>query len=96
LERRDLSQARPPEGAPPGVLICNPPYGERIGEEKEWFGLYAKLGEVVGTDWRGWRLFVFTSNDRLAKRVGLPVKAKTPFFNGKLQCHLWEFGSEKK
>jgi putative N6-adenine-specific DNA methylase len=92
IDRRDVAQARPPAGAP-GVVVCNPPYGERIGEEREWFGLYAKLGEVVGGHWPGWRLFVFTSNDRLAKRVGLPVRGRTPFFNGKLQCHLWEFGT---
>jgi putative N6-adenine-specific DNA methylase len=91
LERRDLAQARPPEGVPPGVVICNPPYGERIGEEKEWVPLYAKLGEVIGRHWPGWRLFVFTSNDRLARKVGLPVKGRVPFFNGKLQCHLWEY-----
>jgi putative N6-adenine-specific DNA methylase len=90
LERRDLAEARPPAGAP-GVVICNPPYGERIGEEKEWVPLYAKLGRVSGEHWRGWRLFVFTSNDRLARKVGLPVKERVPFFNGKLQCHLWEF-----
>src|SRR5262245_27519873 len=63
LEQRDVADARPPEGAP-GVVIVNPPYGERIGEEKELVHLYAKLGEVIGTHWSGWRLFLFTSNDR--------------------------------
>ncbi|MBA4067907.1 MAG: RNA methyltransferase [Isosphaera sp.] len=92
IDRRDVADARPPAGAPPGVVICNPPYGERIGEEKEWYGLYAALGEVVGRHWPGWRLLVFTSNDRLARRVGLPVRGRAPFFNGKLACHLWEFG----
>lgn len=93
LERRELGQARPPEGVTPGVVICNPPYGERIGEEKEWVPLYAKLGEVVAAHWAGWRLFVFTSNDRLARKVGLRVRGRVPFFNGKLQCHLWEYES---
>jgi putative N6-adenine-specific DNA methylase len=93
LERRDLAEARPPEGARPGVLICNPPYGERIGEEREWVPLYAKLGEVVDKYWRGWRLFVFTSNDMLARKVGLPVLRKVPFFNGKLECRLIEYGT---
>jgi putative N6-adenine-specific DNA methylase len=93
LLRRDVRDARPAEGMSPGVLICNPPYGERIGEEKEWVGLYRTIGEVVGTHWRGWRLFVFTSNDRLARKVGLAVVRRTPFFNGKLACHLWEFAT---
>ncbi len=94
LERRDLADARPPEGTVPGVVICNPPYGERIGEEKEWVPLYAKLGDVIGESWPGWRLFVFTSNDRLARKVRLPVKQRIPFFNGKLQCHLWEYDTK--
>jgi putative N6-adenine-specific DNA methylase len=94
LDRRDLTDARPPEGKP-GVVICNPPYGERIGEEKEWVPLYKELGEVMGKHWQGWRLFVFTSNDRLARKVGLPVRQHVPFFNGKLQCQLWEFGTSK-
>ena len=43
--RRDLDAFKPPDG-PPGILLCNPPYGERIGEEKELVGLYRALGEV--------------------------------------------------
>ena len=40
-----MKDFRPPDG-PPGVLICNPPYGERIGEEKELRPLYRRMGEV--------------------------------------------------
>lgn len=93
FDRLTVRDARPPDG-PPGVLICNPPYGERIGDEKELVGLYRILGEVVGTHWQGWRAFVFTGNDRLARKVNLPVKHRVPFFNGKIPCHLWEFGTE--
>jgi putative N6-adenine-specific DNA methylase len=92
FERRDVKDARPP-CAGPGTLICNPPYGERIGEEKEWVPLYKAIGEVVATHWPGWRLLVFTSNAMLAKKVGLRVLRKTPFFNGALECHLWEFAA---
>jgi putative N6-adenine-specific DNA methylase len=74
-----------------GTIICNPPYGERIGEEKELIGLYARIGEVAAAHWRGWRLFVFTSNTMLAKKVGLKVLQRAPFFNGSLECHLWEY-----
>ena len=93
LERLDLKDARPPASSAPGAIICNPPYGERIGEEKEWVPLYTRLGEVGAKYWPGWKLCVFTSNDRLARKVGLPVKAKYPFFNGQLQCHLWEYAT---
>jgi putative N6-adenine-specific DNA methylase len=92
FERRDVKDGRPPDG-PPGTVICNPPYGERIGEEKEWIPLYKSLGERVAEHWRGWKLCVFTSNSMLAKKVGLPVARKTPFFNGSLECFLWEYKS---
>src|SRR5262249_47802358 len=93
LEGLDVADTRPPRSGP-GVVIVNPPYGERIGEEKELVPLYAKLGEVIATHWARWRLFVLTANDQLARKVGLPVRCRVPFFNGKLRCHLWEFGTD--
>jgi putative N6-adenine-specific DNA methylase len=90
LDVCDVRAARPPS-AEPGVMIVNPPYGERIGEEDEWKPLYRALGETVGAHWPGWRLFVFTSNSRLAKLVPLKVVGKAPFFNGSLDCFLWEY-----
>ncbi len=90
FERLELKQSRPPAG-PPGLVICNPPYGERLGEEKELEPLYRSLGEVVAANWPGWRLAVFTANDRLARKVKLRVRRSTPFFNGSLTCKLWEY-----
>jgi putative N6-adenine-specific DNA methylase len=90
FEKLDVRDARPPNG-PPGLLVCNPPYGERIGEEQELIGLYRRIGDAVAESWRGWRLFVFTSNTMLAKKVGLKVVQKSPYFNGALECYLWEF-----
>jgi putative N6-adenine-specific DNA methylase len=93
FDRLDVADARPPAGgrAGPGTLICNPPYGERIGEEDELIPLYRRIGEVAAEYWRGWRLLVFTSNTLLAKKVGLKVVQKAPFFNGALDCFLWEY-----
>ena len=90
FEKLEVRDARPPSEVP-GTLICNPPYGERIGEEKELIGLYQRIGHVAAEHWRGWKLFVFTSNTMLAKKVGLKVVEKTPYFNGSLECFLWEF-----
>ena len=92
FQRLELRDARPPSDAP-GVLICNPPYGERIGEEEELIDLYARIGATAKEHWRGWRLLLFTSNTMLAKKVGLKVVHKEPFFNGSLECFLWEFAT---
>jgi putative N6-adenine-specific DNA methylase len=90
FEQKDVKDAIPPPG-PPGVLACNPPYGERIGEEKELRGPYRDLGEVLRSRWAGWRAFVFTGNPRLARDIGLKPVAEIPLFNGKIPCRLLEF-----
>ena len=87
---RPVWEARPPVG-PPGLVVCNPPYGERIGEGEDLPGLYAAIGSTVGLHWPGWRLAVFTAEDELARCVRLAVKRATPFYNGSLPCKLWEF-----
>ena len=90
FERRDLDDFRPPAGAP-GTLICNPPYGERIGDEKELRGLYRRMGEVFKERCAGWKVFVFTGNMNLAREISLPTAEQTPLFNGKIPCRLLKF-----
>jgi putative N6-adenine-specific DNA methylase len=87
FERMDVKDFRPPDG-PPGVVICNPPYGERIGDEKELRPLYRRMGEVFAERCRGWSCFVFTSNDAPWREIGLKRAAVTPFWNGKIACRL--------
>ncbi len=89
FERLDVADLQPPEG-PPGTILCNPPYGERLGEEQELRPLY----EAMGRSFRrfvGWRVFVFTGNNRLARRIDLPVAERVHLFNGKLPCQLLRF-----
>lgn len=93
VEKMELREARPLPGEPPGLIVLNPPYGERLGEEEELVPLYRRIGAAVGEFWPGWRLAVFTSNDRLAKQIKLPLVKQTPFFNGSLACKLWEYSS---
>ncbi len=90
FEKRDVRDFRPPDG-PPGVLLCNPPYGERLGEEKELFPLYRLLGEVFAERCPGWSAFVFTGNPRLARAIGLEPAEEIPLFNGKIPCRLLRF-----
>lgn len=90
FDRLDLKDARPPAG-PPGWIVINPPYGERLGEEKELVPLYRLIGDTVAANWPGWRLALFTSNSRLARQLRLPRTRVTPFFNGSLECNLYEY-----
>jgi putative N6-adenine-specific DNA methylase len=87
---KGIRDFEPPEG-PPGVLVCNPPYGERIGEEHDLRGLYRTLGEVLRQRFGGWRAFVFTGNPRLAECLDMEPTHKIPLYNGRIPCRLLEF-----
>ncbi len=92
FDKRDVRDFQPP--GEPGILLCNPPYGERIGEEKNLFGLYRLLGEIFSQRCRGWTAYVFTGNPRLAAAIGLTPAAETPLYNGKIPCRLLKFTLE--
>lgn len=90
VERRELAACAPPAGkeAQPGLLIANPPYGERLGDVSELQYLYAHLGEQLKTHFSGWRAAVFTGNPELGKRMGLRARKIYSLYNGALECKL--------
>ena len=90
FDLKDVRNFRPPDG-PPGVLLCNPPYGERIGEERELKELYKELGKVFKETCAGWKIFVFTGNAFLARQIGLKPVNQIHLFNGKIPCRLLEY-----
>jgi 23S rRNA (guanine2445-N2)-methyltransferase / 23S rRNA (guanine2069-N7)-methyltransferase len=89
LARRDVAHLhRPAEATAPGLAICNPPYGERLGDAPELVALYRTLGERLRTEFRGWRAAVITSDPGLASALGLRARKKYVLFNGALECRL--------
>ena len=85
---------------PSGVLVMNPPYGERIGEVDELAELYPKLGSVLKQRFAGWKVGIFTADLRLPKLMRLKPARKIPLFNGPIECRLFLFdmvaGSNRK
>ena len=83
-----------------GVLITNPPYGERIGDETVLAELYPKLGDLLKQKFAGWRAYFFSGDTALPKGIRLSTSRKTPLFNGKIECRLYEYkiiaGSNRK
>ncbi len=89
LERADMLLRTAPAGA--GVLVANPPYGERIGEADELAAFYPKLGDALKRNFAGWDCWFLSADTRLPKLVGLKPKRKIPLFNGPLECRLYGF-----
>jgi len=74
-----------------GLLICNPPYGERLGEEKQLEPVYQSLGKALRSEFIGWKASVITSNVKLAQQIGLRAQKKYKFWNGTLEAELLNF-----
>lgn len=90
--RRELSQLSAPSAkALPGLLICNPPYGERLGDEAELLHLYRRLGQALTSDFSGWQAGVFTGNPELGKRMGIRAHKQYQLFNGTIASKLLLF-----
>jgi putative N6-adenine-specific DNA methylase len=89
FERGDIEQFFAPPG-PPGILVANPPYGERLGADDDLRPLYRGIGDAIKRS-EGWRAFVFTSRTAPWRAIGLKPKRTVPLFNGKLDCVLLEF-----
>ena len=74
-----------------GVMVANPPYGVRIGEQDALAALYPQIGDVLKKKFAGWRAYLFTGDLRLPKLIGLSPSKRTPLYNGALECRLYEF-----
>jgi 23S rRNA (guanine2445-N2)-methyltransferase / 23S rRNA (guanine2069-N7)-methyltransferase len=74
-----------------GLILSNPPYGERLGEVESLKMLYAHLGERLRNEFQGWRAGVFTGNPELGKQMGLRAEKKYKFFNGTIPAELLMF-----
>lgn len=74
-----------------GVVIFNPPYGERLGEDKNLPGLYRAIGDFFKQDCSGKWGYVFTGNFALAKKVGLRSNKRIEFYNSTIECRLLEY-----
>jgi 23S rRNA (guanine2445-N2)-methyltransferase / 23S rRNA (guanine2069-N7)-methyltransferase len=88
VERRDIEDAEPAESWKTGLLICNPPYGERLGDEQETAELYKKFGESLKAHFIGWKAAMIISNPELGFRLGIRSQKPITLFNGALECKL--------
>jgi putative N6-adenine-specific DNA methylase len=89
LEQCDVLERRAPAGS--GILVANPPYGERVGSAEALERFYPQLGDALKKNFAGWRCHLFTADLRLAKLIRLRPARRVPLYNGALECRLYEF-----
>ena len=77
-----------------GTVICNPPYGERLGEIKECERLYREIG-LNFQKWDKWSYYIITSNENFEKCFGKKSNKKRKLYNGMIKCNLYQFFGER-
>ncbi|WP_437269683.1 bifunctional 23S rRNA (guanine(2069)-N(7))-methyltransferase RlmK/23S rRNA (guanine(2445)-N(2))-methyltransferase RlmL [Stutzerimonas balearica] len=77
-----------PDQSQKGLVICNPPYGERLGDEASLLYLYQSLGERLRQCCEGWEAGIFTATPELGKRMGIRSYKQYALWNGALPCKL--------
>jgi putative N6-adenine-specific DNA methylase len=89
LARRELDDFAPPSGS--GVLIFNPPYGDRLDEVEALKPLYRQIGDVMKQRCTGYTAYLLTGSQELAKCVGLKASRRFVLFNGPIECRLLKY-----
>lgn len=87
--KTELSEIEAP--AEKGILMCNPPYGERLGEVEELGEFYKFLGDIFKQKFKGWNAFILTGNRQLMKKVGLRTSRRLHVYNGSIECTLLKY-----
>jgi putative N6-adenine-specific DNA methylase len=98
LKQIEAQEVKPPS-AEPGIMLTNPPYGERIGvrgdstlpADELTVSFYSTFSTTLKQRFAGWKVFLFTADLGLPKLLRLKEARKTPFFNGALECRLFRF-----
>jgi len=89
LKRADVLDLSAP--AKEGIIVTNPPYGVRLGEQQALSEFYPKLGNVLKKNFSGWHAYLLSADMRLPKLIRLAASRRTPLYNGALECRLFEY-----
>ena len=89
LHTRDIKEFHP--SGPPGIILCNPPYGVRMrpGPGEEVF--YRELGHVFKKRCAGWTAYVLSGDPDATRHIGLKASRKFPLMNGPIDCRLLRY-----
>ncbi len=89
LKQMDVLDGGPPQ--PSGIVVMNPPYGERVGEKDQLAAFYPRLGDALKQRYAGWTAYILSADLRLPKLLGLKASRRTPLYNGALECRLFDY-----
>lgn len=93
---RKINDCVSPSAAASGLIVTNPPYGERLGIESELVFLYRDFGNMLKEQFKNWTVAVLAGNPELCKEMRMRSHKEYQFFNGALPCKLLLFKINEK
>lgn len=87
LTQADILKRTAPAAS--GVMVANPPYGERLGHTEELAAFYPLLGDALKQRFQGWSCWFLSADTQLPKLIRLQTSRKIPLYNGALECRLY-------
>ena len=94
LEKRDISEFTITDKMKksPGLIVTNPPYGQRLGDKGMLYSLYRKLGDIGrNSELKGWKMSVISDDETLLHATGLKTSTKNRIMNGPIKCSLYHY-----
>lgn len=95
FKRQDIRDLEWPETNPKGVIITNPPYGVRLGDDAYVVELYRDFSHVLKKNFRGWEAWILSGNKELTQHLGMKANRRIPVMNGNLDCRLLHYKINK-
>lgn len=96
VEISSVAELSLPDDLQPGLLVVNPPYGERLGEVDELVPVYQQLGRLLKQSCMGWQASVFTGNKDLGWQTGLRSWRQHKLYNGAIACQVQRYRVDEK
>ncbi|MDR9436298.1 MAG: bifunctional 23S rRNA (guanine(2069)-N(7))-methyltransferase RlmK/23S rRNA (guanine(2445)-N(2))-methyltransferase RlmL [Thiohalophilus sp.] len=96
LHCQSLQQLQPDPELKPGLVIVNPPYGERLGSDSDLPLVYQQLGQTLKQQFSGWQVALFTGNPELTGQLQLRSLRRHSLYNGPIECKLFHYKVDNK
>jgi len=91
FRQQDVSKISPPGELHKGLLVTNPPYGERLGDKREAEEVFRTLGGTLKNRFPGWDAAVLSSDSEAARKIGMSADRINTVYNGPIRCSLYRF-----
>lgn len=89
FKTRDVHDIEPP--APTGIILTNPPYGDRVADNEKVKALMKDFASVLKTRFKGWDLWILSGHETVSSSLGLKAARRIEVWNGPIECRLLHY-----